>query len=128
MQTPKKIIGNLIGNKTENQAAKFLKSQGYLILNKNFVTPYGEIDIIAKHQKLKLLIFVEVKYRANNDFGEGFESINQSKLTKIHKSCDYFLQNNQEYLEQYVMRIDAISLDKNYNIYWIENIYEINNV
>ncbi|WP_168236858.1 YraN family protein, partial [Campylobacter fetus] len=49
----------LFGFKGENMAAKYLVSQGFEILEKNFHSKFGEIDIIAK--KDDVLHFVEVK-------------------------------------------------------------------
>ena len=50
-----------IGSKYEQLAADYLKKQGYCIVERNYYTPYGEIDIIA--QQDEVLVFVEIKYR-----------------------------------------------------------------
>ena len=52
-----------IGSKYEQLAADYLKKQGYCIVERNYYTPYGEIDIIA--QQDEVLVFVEIKYRSN---------------------------------------------------------------
>ena len=54
-----------LGERGENVAAKFLRNQGYKILERNYRTSVGEIDIIARDGKV--LVFVEVKTRAYDD-------------------------------------------------------------
>ncbi|HEC1788756.1 TPA: YraN family protein, partial [Campylobacter lari] len=49
----------LFGKKGEELACEFLKTQGFEILKRNFYSKFGEIDIIAK--KDKILHFIEVK-------------------------------------------------------------------
>ena len=67
-----------IGNLAENQAVDFLENNSYQIIDRNFYTKFGEIDIIAK--KDNILHFIEVKS------GENFESIYNVTFTKLQKS------------------------------------------
>ena len=53
------------GAKAEAIACWFLKQQGYDVLEQNFYTKVGEIDIIAKEDQT--LVFVEVKYRKKTE-------------------------------------------------------------
>ena len=55
------------GAKAEAIACWFLKQQGYDVLEQNFYTKVGEIDIIAKEDQT--LVFVEVKYRKDDKKG-----------------------------------------------------------
>ena len=57
------------GAKAEAIACWFLKQQGYDVLEQNFYTKVGEIDIIAKEDQT--LVFVEVKYRKDDKSGSG---------------------------------------------------------
>ncbi|MDR1696228.1 MAG: YraN family protein [Endomicrobium sp.] len=76
----------------EKEAAKFLTKNGYKIIETNFNTKYGEIDIIAKHKKC--LVFVEVKYRKSSDMGAPQEAVTFQKQQKIIKSAIVYLKQN----------------------------------
>ena len=56
-----------VGTEQESRVQEYLQTQGYEIVARNFFTKHGEIDIIAK--KEGYLIFIEVKYRADERFG-----------------------------------------------------------
>ncbi|HEX3357293.1 MAG TPA: YraN family protein [Tepidisphaeraceae bacterium] len=74
-----------LGERGENVAAKYLRNQGYKILERNFRTAVGEVDIIARDKKT--LVFVEVKTRAYDDPTpeEQVNTIKQHQLTKAAK-------------------------------------------
>jgi len=65
-----------IGNLGEERAVKFLLEKGYEIVERNFLKPFGEIDIIAKDKDF--LVFIEVKARKNINF----PVINEGNLAK----------------------------------------------
>lgn len=79
------ILKREIGDVGEAEAAKFLKKNGYRILEKNYQKPYGEIDIIA--QKGEVLTFVEVKTRKNDEYGRPCEFVNYKKQVRIKKTA-----------------------------------------
>ena len=66
-----------LGKEGETRAVEFLWKKGYRILERNFRTKRGEIDIIARNRKE--IIFVEVKTRKNLDYGFPSESVNDNK-------------------------------------------------
>ena len=83
------------GKKGEEIAAKYLKKNGYKILEKNFRKPYGEIDIIA--QKGENVAFVEVKTRKSDSYGTPAEFVTAKKQERIKKTAyTYIQQNNLE--------------------------------
>lgn len=91
----------------EDAACEFLKKKGYKILERNFRKGYGEIDIIALHEKT--LIFIEVKTRSSNKFGTPFEAISPSKLRTLLKTAQLYKYVLHPELPDN-MRIDAIGV------------------
>ena len=71
---------------------KSLKKQGYKIIDSNYKTKIGEIDIIAI--KDKILTFVEVKSRYDDTYGRPSEAVNKYKAKKIRDVATIFLMSN----------------------------------
>ncbi len=95
------------GKEGENIAVAFLKNEGYNIIERNFRSPFGEIDIVASYDSF--IIFVEVKARKNFSFGRPEESVNFIKQEHIKKTAEYYLYKNNE--KGLCCRIDIISVD-----------------
>ncbi len=72
---------NPLGKEGERIAKEFLRRKGFSILQENYRTPFGEIDIIAREKDV--IVFVEVKTRADLTFGSPFEAVNRRKKEKI---------------------------------------------
>ncbi len=70
-----------IGDLGEQLAADFLIKNGYTVLERNYRTPYGELDIIAKDRDT--VVFVEVKTRSTDRFGTGFDAITKKKQATL---------------------------------------------
>ena len=81
-----------LGFAKEKEAAAFLKAQGYKILDTNYRTRFGEIDIIAKDKND--IVFVEVKYRKSSYGGTPQEAVNYNKQQKIIKSALAYIKQN----------------------------------
>ena len=81
-----------IGNKGEDYAVDFLLKNEYKILNRNYHSKFGEIDIIAENKEY--LIFVEVKTRHKDSLTLPYEAVDKSKQRKIIKTAKYFLMKN----------------------------------
>jgi putative endonuclease len=84
-------LGKSIGKRgkiAEDFAANLLLSKGYKILERNFRSKFGEIDIIAKEGGS--LVFVEVKARWSKNFGSPEDAVTPQKLYKIQKTAEYF--------------------------------------
>lgn len=95
-----------IGIKGERIAAAFLLGKGYQIIEKNFYSRYGEIDIVA--QDSGVIVFVEVKTRTNQTFGDPEASITHAKIERIQKAGLTWLQAHPESPDDW--RIEAISI------------------
>lgn len=99
----------LIGETCEEQAANFLKKRGYKILQRNFRTKFGELDIVAKEKDT--VVFLEVKGRSNFSRGLPQEAINNFKRRKIAKCALLFLKKNN--LTDSKARFDVVSINTN---------------
>lgn len=82
-----------VGTEQETKVQEYLQSLGYEIVARNFYTKHGEIDIIAK--KDGYLVFVEVKYRADERFGAPEEAVDFRKQKKIIAAAQYYMYKNK---------------------------------
>ena len=87
--TQKNFHKKLLGRVGEKRAVKYLKSIGYEILETNFTTDFGEIDIVAKDKDF--IVFVEVKTRTDEEFGTPGEAVNLKKQEKYYKVASEYL-------------------------------------
>jgi len=98
-------IHNKTGEYGENQAAKFLISKGYQIRNTQWRYEKAEIDIIAENEDF--VVFVEVKTRSSNAWGDPIESVDSVKQKRIMDAA-------QEYIDQFEIdkeiRFDVLSI------------------
>ena len=100
------------GKTGEEWCLNKLQEEGYRILEKNYHSPWGEIDIIAKEGAS--LVFIEVKTRTKESVDHTKYSITKSKQTKITKTAMAFLVNfNDPEVQEY--RFDVIILKKTGN-------------
>lgn len=84
-----------IGDSGEELAAVKLEELGYRIIERNFRTRFGEIDIIAEDKKV--LVFVEVKKKSSTKFGAPAEMVTTRKLQKIIKTAEsYRIEENKK--------------------------------
>ncbi|MGN6505555.1 MAG: YraN family protein [Tepidisphaeraceae bacterium] len=77
-----------LGERGENVAAKFLTNAGYKILQRNFRTKVGEIDIVARQGRT--LVFVEVKTRVDEQVRPE-DQVDATKQHQITKAADVYL-------------------------------------
>ena len=94
-----------LGPRGEEIAVRHLKAKGCKILHRNYRTPLGEADIIVKDGEM--LVFVEVKARSSDAFGQPFEAVNHRKQEKLKKIALYYLKHQQ--IESPV-RFDIVSI------------------
>ena len=90
----------------EKIAQGYLKNNGYEVLETNFYTKKGEIDIIVK--KDNYIIFVEVKTRNNLEYGTPAMSVNNTKKKHIKSAAKIFIHINGLY--KYNIRFDVIEI------------------
>ena len=79
-----------LGQRGEDLAASYLQKKGYKIIQRNYKTMIGEIDIIARDRDD--LVFIEVKTRESLEYGHPFESVNKNKRCKIANVAMLYLK------------------------------------
>ena len=111
-----------IGQNGEERATQYLLEKGYEIIERNYKTKSGEIDIIAK--KAETVVFVEVKTLPQATPDMLSSVLNQQKLKRILKTSKRFLLNHRQYSNSYI-RYDVIVLDMQGlpEVYHIENAF-----
>jgi putative endonuclease len=89
----------------EDLAASLLLKKNYEILQMNFHSRFGEIDIVSKlHNHI---IFVEVKTRCNLDRDIALETVTPKKQRRIIKTAQHYLQRHQEY-NDFMIQFDIV--------------------
>lgn len=78
-----------VGRQAEQAAVQWLLQNGYQIIDQNWQTRWCEIDIISK--KANVIFFVEVRYRRNNAWGDGIDSITPRKLQQMQFAAELWL-------------------------------------
>ena len=96
-----------IGKEYEDLACAYLKEKGYIIADRNFTMRGGELDIIAK-QKSRV-VFVEVRYRADDAHGSPLETVTAHKQRRICRTAQYYLLRHG-YGEDVDVRFDVIAV------------------
>ncbi len=97
-----------IGNLGEDMAASYLAEAGYRIIDRNFHSHQGEIDIVAEDGDV--LVFIEVKNYSFRSFGPPCSAIRKSKKENIIQTARYYLHRNR--ITDRSCRFDVLT------IYW----------
>lgn len=99
-----------IGIKGEQIAQKFLREKGYTIVHCNWRYKRLEVDIIAEAEGL--VVFVEVKTRSSNRFGEPEEFVSARKQAFLIDAAHHYLLDNNHNCEA---RFDVVAVTINNN-------------
>ena len=113
-----------IGDRAEDQSARFLERNGLKVRLRNFRCRGGEIDLICRDGKA--LVFVEVRLRRNACFGGAAASISQGKQRRIILAARHYLAANAK--NDADCRFDCLLLDGNpeHSIEWIRDAFSAN--
>ena len=106
-----------LGKKGEELARKYLKKNGWTILETNWSNPFGEVDIIAK--KDGTVAFIEVKTRLSDAYGAPSEAVQKTRKLKYIKGANYYFYNKDI---DCTVRFDIIEIYKG-EINHIENAF-----
>jgi putative endonuclease len=97
-----------LGKWGEALAADHLRRQGYVLLERNARTPYGELDLVMRQGEA--IVFVEVKTRASRAYGLPEESITPRKQEHLLNAARAYLQSHAELSGDW--RVDVIAIRK----------------
>jgi putative endonuclease len=115
-----------LGRIAEDLAAQHLTAAGAEILLRNYRRRRGELDIIALHRGV--LLIVEVRLRSSDRHGDGAASIDRFKQRKIIAAAHQLLQQRRD-LARYPVRFDVIALspgtnDADWHLDWMAHAFE----
>ena len=109
------------GRTGEDIAATYLENKGYVILERNYATKTGEIDIIAVGEGY--VVFVEVKSRLNDNFGYAQQAVNFHKRKKINQVAAEYIKRFK--LFDKAIRFDVVEVyTEDKSIVHIENAFD----
>ena len=112
------------GEKSESIAVNYLKKQGYKIIEQNYRTKLGEIDIIAKEKDI--IAFIEVKSRKSKNFGNPKWAVTPKKQRKISMVALWYLKTTMQ--SNVKARFDVVSIissQDNPSIEIVKNAFEL---
>ena len=98
-----------LGKSGEDFAVRFLLQQGYKIIDRNFRSRFGEIDVVSL--KDNCLIFIEVKTRFSKRFGNPFEAVTPRKIRKITKTAEYYSLIHPELPKKLLIQIVGLEVE-----------------
>jgi putative endonuclease len=101
-----KDVRRQMGAAGEDLAAAALKKQGYKILERNWRSPLGEVDLIAKHGRF--LVLVEVKTRRTLNFGGPREAVSPAKQARLRRLAEYYIREKR--LQEMPVRFDVVGI------------------
>ncbi len=108
------------GQAAERRALDYLTSQGLRLVEANYRTRFGEIDLILRDGDV--LVFAEVRMRTRSDFGGARASITATKQAKLIKTANQYLS---QFMHPPACRFDAVLLGAANDgaIEWLKNAF-----
>lgn len=115
-----------IGSLGEDIAENYLKNMGYIILDRNYRSKLGEIDIIGKDGDY--IAFIEAKTRYGTIYGTPAEAVTYSKQYKIYKTAQLYILKKK--LHKFNFRFDVIEVilntkDNEHSVRLIKDAFQI---
>jgi putative endonuclease len=96
-----------IGLAAEKAAARHLRANGYKILERNYSSPLGEVDIVALDGDV--ICFVEVRARSSREFGGAIQALPKRKQRRVVKAALAYMKARK--LEDREIRFDFVAVD-----------------
>ncbi|ART80834.1 YraN family protein [Oceanisphaera avium] len=109
-----------VGDEFEHQAEQFLLAQGLVLIQRNYWCKLGEIDLIMASGDT--LVFIEVRYRRQADFGGALASITPAKQQKLRRAALNYMQAQRLNEAAQACRFDVIAFEGS-ALHWLENAF-----
>lgn len=109
-----------VGNQAERKTEQYLVNHGCQVVERNFRSKLGEIDLIL--EKDNTLVFVEVRYRADSTRGTPAETVTRNKIGKRIRTAEVFLLKNNQFYE-HDCRFDVIAISD--TLTWINGAFTL---
>ncbi|MGI9213466.1 MAG: YraN family protein [Methylococcaceae bacterium] len=111
------------GQQAEDFALDYLLAQGLVLLERNYHSRSGEIDLVMRDGSIT--VFVEVRYRSNPRHGSAQESVTRTKQARIIKTATYYCKEKRL---QSTTRFDVLALNSTngrFHAQWIKDAFRI---
>jgi putative endonuclease len=99
---------DVLGRAGEDRAAQYLESCGYAVLDRNWRTREGELDLVVARPGE--LVVVEVKTRRGEGFGHPFEAIDRRKQQRLWRLAVAWIAAHPDHAQGRRLRVDAVAI------------------
>lgn len=123
MTMTKILSKKTIGQDAENMAHDYLLMHGLKLIMRNYQCKLGEIDLIMRDKDY--LVFVEVRFRSNQNFGTSSETVTYFKQTKLLRTAQVYLQQHR-LTDKVPCRFDVVAITQVGTqpvVEWIKNAF-----
>jgi len=113
---------NQLGQEAEDLALCYLQQQGLTLIERNYRSRYGEIDLIMRDQQH--IVFVEVRFRSSQRYGGALSSVDIHKQRKLIKCAQQYIANTSSRLG---FRFDVLAISpssQQHDIQWLTNAFD----
>ena len=111
------------GREAEDRACRHLLQQGLTLTERNYRSPFGEIDLVM--QERDTLVFVEVRYRSRGDFGSAAETVDARKQARLRATAEHYRQNVPRASKK-ACRFDIVAITgdgEDTDFRWLHNVF-----
>lgn len=112
---------NLLGNKGEMLAARYLMGKDYAIDEYNWRSGHKEIDLIARHRDM--LVFVEVKSRSTEEYGAAADAVTPQKMRRLIDAAEAYIVSRKIDLQYRFDIITVVGDGEHHEIEHIEDAF-----
>ena len=115
------------GAVAEDAAIKYIVANGIEPVERNYTTPYGEADIIAKEGSV--FVFIEVKARRNQKYGSPADAVTKRKKLRYLNIAQYYFMSKS--IRDYEVRFDVAEVyisGGKFNVNYIKNAFDFTGI